>query len=181
MAELEGISHSFDERPVIKDFSTTVMRGDRIGIVGSNGAGKSTLLKILSGQMQQLDGDIIRSKKLKVGYFAQHQVDELDQQATPIQLIQKEEGHATEQQIRDYLGGFDFRGSRVSETIKNFSGGEKARLALAKVAWKKPNLLLLDEPTNHLDLEMCHALTVALQQYQGAMPVSYTHLRAHET
>ena len=121
--------------------------------------------------MQQLDGDVIRSKKVKIGYFAQHQVDELDQQATPIELIQKEEGYATEQQIRDYLGGFDFRGTRVSETIRNFSGGEKARLALAKVAWQKPNLLLLDEPTNHLDLEMCHALTVALQSYQGAMVV----------
>ena len=170
LMQMDSLSIGFD-KPLVDKIALSVRSESRFGLLGFNGSGKSTLLKVLSGQMQQLDGDIIRSKKLKIGYFAQHQVDELDQQATPIQLIQKEEGNATEQQIRDYLGGFDFRGTRVSETIKNFSGGEKARLALAKVAWQKPNLLLLDEPTNHLDLEMCHALTVALQQYQGAMIV----------
>ena len=170
LMQMESLSIGFD-KPLVDKIELNVRSESRFGLLGFNGSGKSTLLKILSGQMQQLDGDIIRSKKLKIGYFAQHQVDELDQQATPIELIQKEEGYATEQQIRDYLGGFDFRGTRVSETIKNFSGGEKARLALAKVAWQKPNLLLLDEPTNHLDLEMCHALTVALQSYQGAMVV----------
>ena len=170
LMQMDSLSIGFD-KPLVEKIELNVRSESRFGLLGFNGSGKSTLLKILSGQMQQLDGDIIRSKKLKIGYFAQHQVDELDQQATPIELIQKEEGYATEQQIRDYLGGFDFRGTRVSETIKNFSGGEKARLALAKVAWLKPNLLLLDEPTNHLDLEMCHALTVALQSYQGAMIV----------
>lgn len=170
LMQMDSLTIGFD-KPLVDKIELSVRSESRFGLLGFNGSGKSTLLKILSGQMQQLDGDIIRSKKLKIGYFAQHQVDELDQQATPIELIQKEEGYATEQQIRDYLGGFDFRGTRVSETIKNFSGGEKARLALAKVAWQKPNLLLLDEPTNHLDLEMCHALTVALQQYQGAMVV----------
>ncbi len=170
LIQMDSLTIGFD-KPLVDKIELSVRSESRFGLLGFNGSGKSTLLKILSGQMQQLDGDIIRSKKLKIGYFAQHQVDELDQQATPIELIQKEEGYATEQQIRDYLGGFDFRGTRVSETIKNFSGGEKARLALAKVAWQKPNLLLLDEPTNHLDLEMCHALTVALQQYQGAMVV----------
>ena len=168
--QMDSLSIGFD-KPLVDKIELNIRSESRFGLLGFNGSGKSTLLKILSGQMQQLDGDIIRSKKLKIGYFAQHQVDELDQQATPIELIQNEEGYATEQQIRDYLGGFDFRGARVSETIKNFSGGEKARLALAKVAWQKPNLLLLDEPTNHLDLEMCHALTVALQSYQGAMVV----------
>jgi ATP-binding cassette subfamily F protein 3 len=168
LMQLESLAIGFDT-PLVDKIDLSVNSESRFGLLGFNGSGKSTLLKILSGQMQPLDGDIARSKKLKIGYFAQHQVDELDQEATPIQLIQKEEGRATEQQIRDYLGGFDFRGTRVNETIKHFSGGEKARLALAKVAWKKPNLLLLDEPTNHLDLEMCHALTVALQQYQGAM------------
>lgn len=168
LMQMDSLTIGFD-KPLLDKIELNVRSGSRFGLLGFNGSGKSTLLKVLSGQMQQLDGDIILSKKLRIGYFAQHQVDELDQQATPMQLIQKEEGQATEQQIRDYLGGFDFRGSRVSETIKNFSGGEKARLALAKVAWQKPNLLLLDEPTNHLDLEMCHALTVALQQYQGAM------------
>ena len=170
LMQMDYLSIGFD-KPLVDKIELNIRSESRFGLLGFNGSGKSTLLKILSGQMQQLDGDIIRSKKLKIGYFAQHQVDELDQQATPIELIQKEEGYATEQQIRDYLGGFDFRGARVSETIKNFSGGEKARLALAKVAWQKPNLLLLDEPTNHLDLEMCHALTVALQSYQGAMVV----------
>ena len=170
LMQMDDLSIGFD-KPLVEKIELSIRSESRFGLLGFNGSGKSTLLKILSGQMEPLDGDIIRSKKLKIGYFAQHQVDELDQQATPIELIQKEEGYATEQQIRDYLGGFDFRGSRVSETIKNFSGGEKARLALAKVAWQKPNLLLLDEPTNHLDLEMCHALTVALQQYQGAMVV----------
>ena len=170
LMQMDSLSIGFD-KPLVDKIELNIRSESRFGLLGFNGSGKSTLLKILSGQMQQLDGDIIRSKKLKIGYFAQHQVDELDQQATPIELIQNEEGYATEQQIRDYLGGFDFRGARVSETIKNFSGGEKARLALAKVAWQKPNLLLLDEPTNHLDLEMCHALTVALQSYQGAMVV----------
>ena len=170
LMQMDSLSIGFD-KPLVDKIELNIRSESRFGLLGFNGSGKSTLLKILSGQMQQLDGDIIRSKKLKIGYFAQHQVDELDQQATPIELIQKEEGYATEQQIRDYLGGFDFRGARVSEIIKNFSGGEKARLALAKVAWQKPNLLLLDEPTNHLDLEMCHALTVALQSYQGAMVV----------
>ena len=170
LMQMNSLSIGFDE-PLVDKIELSVRSESRFGLLGFNGSGKSTLLKVFSGQMRQLDGDIIRSKKLKIGYFAQHQVDELDQQTTPIELIQKEEGYATEQQIRDYLGGFDFRGARVSETIKNFSGGEKARLALAKVAWQKPNLLLLDEPTNHLDLEMCHALTVALQSYQGAMVV----------
>lgn len=170
LMQLESVSIGFDE-PLVENIEFSVNSESRFGLLGFNGSGKSTLLKILSGKMKQLDGDIICSKKLRIGYFAQHQVDELNQDATPVQLIQSLGGSATEQQIRDYLGGFDFRGTRVSETIRNFSGGEKARLALAKVAWQKPNLLLLDEPTNHLDLEMCHALTIALQQYQGAMIV----------
>ncbi len=170
LLQIESLSIGF-ERTLVAKIDISVRSDSRFGLLGFNGSGKSTLLKVLSGQMAQLDGDLNPSKKLRIGYFAQHQVDALDQQATPVQLLQKEERKASEQEIRNFLGGFDFRGSRVSETIKNFSGGEKARLALAKVAWQKPNLLLLDEPTNHLDLEMCHALTVALQQYQGAMIV----------
>ncbi len=170
LLQMESLTIGFD-KPLVDKIDLSVRSESRFGLLGFNGSGKSTLLKVLAGQMKQLDGEIARSKKLTIGYFAQHQVDELDQQATPVQLIQKEARKGSEQQIRDFLGGFDFRGTRVSETIKNFSGGEKARLALAKVAWQKPNLLLLDEPTNHLDLEMCHALTVALQQYQGAMIV----------
>jgi ATP-binding cassette, subfamily F, member 3 len=170
LMQMDSLTIGF-EKPLVDKIELSVSSDSRFGLLGFNGSGKSTLLKILSGKMRQLDGELIKSKKIRIGYFAQHQVDELNQQATPLQIIQKEEGNATEQQIRDFLGGFDFRGTRVNEAIKNFSGGEKARLALAKVAWLKPNLLLLDEPTNHLDLEMCHALTVALQQYQGAMIV----------
>ena len=170
LMQMDSLTIGF-EKPLVYKIELSVSSDSRFGLLGFNGSGKSTLLKILSGKMRQLDGELIKSKKIRIGYFAQHQVDELNQQATPLQIIQKEEGNATEQQIRDFLGGFDFRGTRVNEAIKNFSGGEKARLALAKVAWLKPNLLLLDEPTNHLDLEMCHALTVALQQYQGAMIV----------
>ena len=156
---------------------TFSIRGDsRFGLLGFNGSGKSTLLKVLSGSLKEMAGEKIAAKKLRIGYFAQHQVDELDQTATPVATIQalaKKDPtlKATEQAIRDYLGGFDFRGSRVDECIEHFSGGEKARLALAKVAWERQNLLLLDEPTNHLDLEMVHALTVALQEFKGAVVI----------
>ncbi len=170
LLQIESLSIGFD-RTLVDKIDLSVRSESRFGLLGFNGSGKSTLLKVIAGQMAQLTGDLNPSKKLRIGYFAQHQVDELDQQVTPVQLIQKEQRKATEQEIRNFLGGFDFRGTRVSEIIKNFSGGEKARLALAQVVWQKPNLLLLDEPTNHLDLEMCHALTVALQQYQGAMIV----------
>ncbi|MDP6536876.1 MAG: ATP-binding cassette domain-containing protein [Gammaproteobacteria bacterium] len=176
LMQLEKLCIGFDY-PLVKSIDLGIRSESRIGLLGFNGSGKSTLLKVLAGQLEQLDGTIIRAKKLRVGYFAQHQVDELSPDATPVELLRNassKRGNVAEnsvQEIRDFLGGFDFRGSRVDETIANFSGGEKARLALAKLAWLKPNLLLLDEPTNHLDLEMCHALTVALQEYQGAMIV----------
>ncbi len=144
----------------------------RIGLLGYNGSGKSTLLKTLAGKLDALAGEIDRARKLRLGYYAQHQIDELDPTATPVQSIlavTENPAAVSEQEIRNYLGGYDFRGSRVDETIEHFSGGEKARLALARVAWQKPNLLLLDEPTNHLDLEMVHALTVALQEFEGAL------------
>ncbi len=134
------------------------------------------MLKVLAGKFRALSGELIKPRKLRIGYFAQHQVDELDLDATPVALLQSvsrgsRENEGGEQEIRDFLGGFDFRGQRVDEPIHHFSGGEKARLALAKVAWSRPNLLLMDEPTNHLDLQMCHALTVALQDFQGALLV----------
>ena len=161
--------------PLVNEINLTVRGDTRIGLLGYNGSGKSTLLKVLSGQMAALDGEIIEANKLRVGYYAQHQVDELDQSTTPMKMFQKmaqESGVVeTEQETRNFLGGFAFQGSRVEERISIFSGGEKARLALAKIVWQKPNLLLLDEPTNHLDLEMVHALTIALQEYEGAMIV----------
>jgi ATP-binding cassette, subfamily F, member 3 len=170
LLQMESLAIGYDS-PLVEKISLNIRSDSRFGLLGFNGNGKSTLLKVLAGQMPALGGELVKAKKLRIGYFAQHQVDELDQLATPMQLLQNEERKATDQEIRDFLGGFDFRGSRVDEVISIFSGGEKARLALAKVAWQKPNLLLLDEPTNHLDLEMCHALTVALQQYQGAMMI----------
>jgi len=154
---------------LIKNVALKLHGNSRIGLLGFNGAGKSTLLKTIAGQMTFLSGDIVSSKHLKVGYFAQHQVDVMDMQASPMLMMQRLDPKVREQEVRNFLGGFDFRGDRVSEPIHNFSGGEKARLALALIVWQKPNLLLLDEPTNHLDLEMRHALTVALQGFEGAL------------
>lgn len=170
LMQTENLVIGFDS-PLVTKINLGIRSESRIGLLGFNGSGKSTFLKVLSGQMQPLAGSIIEAKKLRVGYYAQHQVDALDQRSTPVKLLQALDPKSSEQQIRNFLGGFDFRGSRIDEIISNFSGGEKARLALAKVTWLKPNLLLLDEPTNHLDLDMVHALTVALQEYQGAMIV----------
>jgi ATP-binding cassette subfamily F protein 3 len=167
---LEKVSVGYDH-PLVSNIRLTVRDTTRIGLLGFNGCGKSTLLRTIAGELSPLGGEIRNSKFLQVGYFAQHQVDVLDQTASPMLLIQRMDPTAREQSVRDFLGGFDFRGDRITETIANFSGGEKARLALAIVVWQKPNLLLLDEPTNHLDLEMRHALTVALQGFEGALVV----------
>jgi ATP-binding cassette subfamily F protein 3 len=164
----DKISIGYDE-PLIQNFSINIRSDSRIGLLGSNGQGKSTLLKVLAGKLPLLGGEINSSDHIKIGYCAQHQVDELDISSTPMKLIQKLTSNVREQEIRNFLGGFDFRGDRVTETIEHFSGGEKSRLALALVVWQKPNLLLMDEPTNHLDLEMCHSLTVGLQEFTGAM------------
>jgi ATP-binding cassette, subfamily F, member 3 len=157
------------DKPLVKNISLKLMDNSSIGLLGFNGMGKSTLLKTLAGQLSWLEGEVVASKHLKVGYFAQHQVDVMDMRASPMQLIQQVDPKVREQEVRNFLGGFDFRGDRVVEPIINFSGGEKARLALALIVWQRPNVLLLDEPTNHLDLEMRHALTVALQGFEGAM------------
>ena len=143
--------------------------GDRIGLLGVNGAGKSTFVKSLKGDLQLLQGNKIEGKNLKIGYFSQHQVDDLMLDKSPIDHLVKVEEKATESEIRNFLGGFNFRGDKAKDVIKNFSGGEKARLALAIIAFQKPNLLLMDEPTNHLDMDMRQALTVALQDFSGAI------------
>ena len=168
LMQVEQLSIGFAE-PLVERINLSIRADTRIGLLGFNGSGKSTLLKVLSEQHPPLAGEITRARKLKVGYYAQHQVDELNQQSTPFELIQQLDPKASAQEIRNYLGGFDFKGERINEQISVFSGGEKARLALARVVRSQPNLLLMDEPTNHLDLDMVHALTVALQHYSGAL------------
>jgi ATP-binding cassette subfamily F protein 3 len=125
----------------------------------------------LTGDLDLLAGVRVYGENLKVGYFAQHQLEVLDLQASPLLHIQRISPKATDQEVRNFLGGFDFHNDKALDPIQAFSGGEKARLALALIVWQKPNLLLLDEPTNHLDLEMRHALTMALQSYEGALVV----------
>lgn len=157
------------ESPIINELSCSILPGTRIGLLGPNGAGKSTLVKSLMGDLSLLGGERTCGELLQIGYFAQHQLEVLDSEASPLLHLQRLNPAATEQSLRDFLGGFDFRGDKALEVIETFSGGEKARLALAMIAYQKPNLLLLDEPTNHLDLEMRHALTVALQAFEGAV------------
>jgi ATP-binding cassette subfamily F protein 3 len=158
-------------QPVVSNVKLSIHPGSRIGLLGTNGAGKSTLIKSLSGEIELLGGERVQGENLQLGYFSQHQMEALDLDASPILHLQRLSPKSREQEIRNFLGGFNFHGDMALGTIRNFSGGEKARLALAIVVWQKPNLLLLDEPTNHLDLEMCHALTIALQAFEGAVIV----------
>ena len=156
---------------VLKSAGLSISPGDRIGLLGPNGAGKSSLIKVLAGDMQPLSGTRYEAEALKIGYFAQHQLEQLQLDETPLWHLQKLDKQATEKDLRNFLGGFDFQGDKVLEIVRPFSGGEKARLVLALLVYQNPNLLLLDEPTNHLDLEMRHALSVALQDFQGAIVV----------
>lgn len=171
LLQLEEADIGYGDRVIVKNANLTIVPGDRIGLLGHNGAGKSSLIKVLAGDMLSLTGTLRKADALKIGYFAQHQLEQLRLDETPLWHLQKLDPQATEKDLRNFLGGFDFRGDKVMEVVAPFSGGEKARLVLALLVYQNPNLLLLDEPTNHLDLEMRHALSVALQDYQGAMLV----------
>ena len=155
--------------PVVNNVKISFHPGDRIGLLGPNGAGKSTLVKSLKGELPLLNGIKTEGKNLKVGYFSQHQVDDLNLDKSALNHIQDLDKKASESLIRNFLGGFNFHGDKVKGSITHFSGGEKARLALAIIAFQKPNLLLMDEPTNHLDMDMRQALTIALQEFGGAI------------
>ncbi|WP_103311372.1 MULTISPECIES: ATP-binding cassette domain-containing protein [unclassified Pseudomonas] len=171
LIDLSDARLGYGDKTVLEKVKLQLTPGARIGLLGPNGAGKSTLIKNLSGELQPLAGRLTRGENTVVGYFAQHQLDSLDSKASPLLHLQRLAPTEREQTLRDFLGGFDFRGARIDEPVLNFSGGEKARLALALIAWGRPNLLLLDEPTNHLDLEMRLALTMALQEFTGAVLV----------
>lgn len=171
---LLNLSHAhlgYGDTIIVKEVNLSIHPGSRIGLLGANGAGKSTMIKSLANEIALLSGDFTEGENLQLGYFSQHQLEALDLDASPALHLQRISPKAREQEIRNFLGGFNFHGDMAMEPIRHFSGGEKARLALAIVVWQKPNLLLLDEPTNHLDLEMCHALTVALQAFAGAVIV----------
>ncbi|WP_151671209.1 ATP-binding cassette domain-containing protein [Nitrincola schmidtii] len=154
---------------ILKELSLTLTPGERIGLLGPNGAGKSTLIKTLMGDLEPLTGERVCGEHLRIGYFAQHQLEALDPEASPFLHLQRINPKATDQSIRDFLGSFDFFGDKALTPVARFSGGEKARVALSLIAWQRPNLLLMDEPTNHLDLEVCHALTLALQAFEGTL------------
>jgi ATP-binding cassette, subfamily F, member 3 len=171
------------ENPIFSDLNLVIRPGQRIGLLGRNGAGKSTLIKLLEGSLPLRHGERVPGKGLCCGYFAQHQLEILREEDSALTHLMRLAPQTREQDLRDYLGGFDFRGDNhgsgrsVTDPCRHFSGGEKARLALALLIWQNPNLLLLDEPTNHLDLDMRHALTCALQDYEGAV-ILVSHDRA---
>ena len=169
LLQLEDAEAGYGGRAVVAGVGLSLRPGERIGLLGRNGAGKSTLIKLLAGHLAPGGGERREGKGLALGYFAQHQLESLRPDESPLAHLQRLDPAVREQELRDYLGGFDFRGDAATSPCGPFSGGEKSRLALALLIWRRPNLLLLDEPTNHLDLEMRHALTVAMQAFAGAM------------
>jgi len=166
---LDDAAIGYGERGVLDKVRLSLRPGDRIGLLGANGAGKSTLIKTIAGMLAPLSGKRQENRGLVVGYFAQHQVEQLDSDATPVQHILRMQPDLGEQTARDFLGTFGFAGERVLADVRGFSGGEKARLALALIVFERPNLLLLDEPTNHLDIDTREALAEALQDFPGAV------------
>ena len=171
LLQLNRVNIGYSDTPILTNVKLSISQGDRIGLLGYNGAGKSTLIKLLASELTPQSGECKPAKDLNVGYFAQHQLEQLDSEATPLLHLQRIDPKATEQSLRNFLGGFGFNNDMAVSNVAPFSGGEKARLVLAMIVYQKPNLLLLDEPTNHLDLEMRHALSVALQEFVGAMVI----------
>ncbi|WP_049292954.1 ABC transporter ATP-binding protein [Franconibacter helveticus] len=171
LLKMEKVSAGYGERTILDSIKLNLVPGSRIGLLGRNGAGKSTLIKLLAGELMPVSGEIGLAKGIKLGYFAQHQLEFLRADESPLQHLARIAPRELEQQLRDYLGGFGFQGDKVTEITERFSGGEKARLVLALIVWQRPNLLLLDEPTNHLDLDMRQALTEALIEFEGALVV----------
>ena len=169
LIRLHDAAVGYGDRTVLSHIKLSLEPGQRIGLVGPNGEGKSTLVKLLAGELPVRAGEMTRHPDLRVGYFAQHQLEQLDPEASPLEHFKKLDPGKGEQELRNVLGSFNFVGDRVFEKVGPFSGGEKARLSLAMVVYRKPNLLLLDEPTNHLDLDMRQALELALQDYDGAV------------
>ncbi|WP_026122115.1 ATP-binding cassette domain-containing protein [Paraburkholderia kururiensis] len=176
MMVMEGVRCGYraadgGEIPIVEGVTLSIQNGQRIGLLGANGQGKSTLIKTLAGTLAPLAGELRTGKGLQIGYFAQHQLETLRPSDSPLQHLARLAPDTREQELRDFLGSFNFAGDMATAPIAPFSGGEKARLALALIIWQKPNLLLLDEPTNHLDLETRHALTMALAQFEGTLIV----------
>ncbi|QZA79017.1 ATP-binding cassette domain-containing protein [Deefgea tanakiae] len=168
--EMASAGYSVD-KPILTQMNLSIDNSARLGLLGVNGAGKSTFIRALAGEQDLLSGIRTEGKGLKIGYFAQHQLEYLRIDESPLWHMQKIDPNTREQELRNFLGGFNFQGQMALNSIAPFSGGEKARLALALLIWQKPNLLLLDEPTNHLDIEMREALTFALQDFDGALIV----------
>ena len=179
---LDDVDAGYSDKTILNKVKLTIRPGERIGLLGKNGAGKSTLIKLLAAELKPLSGKRVEGKDLRIGYFAQHQLEQLRPSESPLQHMLRQDVELNnpttrEQEHMNYLGGFDFKSNMARSNIEKFSGGEKSRLALALLIWTRPNLLLLDEPTNHLDLEMRHALTLALQDYQGGV-ILVSHDRA---
>ncbi|MFV7785914.1 ABC transporter ATP-binding protein [Shewanella marisflavi] len=169
LVKMEQVSVGYGDTPILNHVHLNLVPGARIGLLGRNGAGKSTLIKLLAEQLKPMSGIYETNPGLNIGYFAQHQLEFLRLDESPLQHLTRLAPTHREQELRDFLGGYGFNGDMALSPVRPFSGGEKARLVLALLVWQRPNLLLLDEPTNHLDLEMRHALTMALQSFEGAM------------